>query len=255
MGDIFNSACQPAQLFDEKISCLMFADDAVLISESAEGLQHALDKIKEFSNKWLLKINTEKTKIMIFNKSGKLLKDGFTLGNVPLQNVNSYTYLGLMFVPSGSFNQAIDTLCRKASKVMFKLRRSLNKLNVSPKLSLFLYDSLIRPICTYASEVWGSFIKAKHQAFNVRSDKYELFDKHCFEKLELKFCKAILGVHKKASNVAVRGELGRYPTLIYILKQVLKNWFRITSYEHKQSILYNTYMCNLEIHHAKKCCW
>ena len=255
MGDIFNSACQPAQLFDEKISCLMFADDAVLISESAEGLQHALDKIKEFSDKWLLKINTEKTKVMIFNKSGKLLNDGFTLGNVPLQNVNSYTYLGLMFVPSGSFNQAIDTLCRKASKAMFKLRQSLNKLNVSPKLSLFLYDSLIRPICTYASEVWGSFIKAKHQAFNVRSDKYGLFDKHCFEKLELKFCKAILGVHKKTSNVAVRGELGRYPTLIYILKQVLKNWFRITSYEHKQSILYNTYMCNLEIHHAKKCCW
>ena len=66
----------------------MFADDAVLISESAEGLQHALDKIKEFSDKLLLKINTEKTKVMIFNKSGKLLKDKFTLGNVPLQNVN-----------------------------------------------------------------------------------------------------------------------------------------------------------------------
>ena len=228
MGDIFNSACQPAQLFEEKISCLMFADDAVLISESAEGLQHALDKIKEFSDKWLLNINTEKTKVMIFNKSGKLLKDKFTLGNVHLQNVNSYTYLGLMFVPNGSFNQAIETLCRKASTAMFKLRRSLSKLNI---------------------------IRAKHQVFNVRIDNYELFDKHCFEKLELKFCKAILGVHKKASNVAVRGELGRYPTLICILKQVLNNWFRITSYHHKQSILYNTYMCNLEIHFAKKCCW
>ena len=193
----------------------------------------------------------------LFNnlKLGRSLKDKFIPGNDPLQNANSYTYLGLMFVPSGSLNQAIDTLCRKASKAMFKLRRSLNKLNVSPKLSLFLYDALIRPICTYAPEVWGSFIKAKHQAFNVNSDKYELFDKHCFEKLQLKFCKAILGVHKKASNVAVRGVLGRYPTIMYFLKQVLKNWFRITSYGQKQAILYNTYMCNLEIHYAKKCSW
>ena len=42
--------------------CLMFADDAILISETAEGLQLAIDKIKEYSDNWLLKINSEKTK-------------------------------------------------------------------------------------------------------------------------------------------------------------------------------------------------
>ena len=80
---------------------------------------------------------------------------------------------------------------------MFKLRQSLNKLNLPPKLSLHLYDTLIRPICTYACEVWGPFIKTKDQVFSIECDKYELFDKHCFEKLELKFCKSVLGVHKK----------------------------------------------------------
>ena len=115
MGDIFNRACQPAQLFEEKISYLMFADDAVLISESAERLQHAFNKIKECSDKWLLKINTEKTKVMIFNKLGRLLKDKFTLGNDPLQNVNSYMCLGLRFVPSGSFNQfKVSILCAES---------------------------------------------------------------------------------------------------------------------------------------------
>ena len=81
--------------------CLMFADDAVLISESAEALQLAIDKIKKFSENWFLKINCNKTKIMIFNQAGRLLKYKFTLRNVPIDNVSRYTYLGLVFVPSG----------------------------------------------------------------------------------------------------------------------------------------------------------
>ena len=36
-----------------------------------------------------------------------------------------------------------------------------------------------------ACEVWGPFIKTKDQVFSIECDKYELFDKHCFEKLEL----------------------------------------------------------------------
>ena len=34
------------------------------------------------------------------------------------------------------------------------------------------------------------------------------------EKLHLKFCKIILGVHSKSSNLAVYSELGRYPLFI-----------------------------------------
>ena len=106
---------------------------------------------------------------MIFNKSGKLLNDKFLLGNEQLENTNSYTYLGLTFVPSGKFNTAIDTLCKKASKAMFKLRKSIHTLNLPPRpeLSMVLYDTLIWPICTYAAEVWGSFIKEKDQVFNT----------------------------------------------------------------------------------------
>ena len=62
------------------------------------------------------------------------------------------------------------------------------------------------------------------QAFNIECDKYEFFANHCFEKLYLRFCKSIWGVHKYSSNAAVRGEIGKYPSLIFILKQVLKNW-------------------------------
>jgi hypothetical protein len=46
LPDIFSENCDPVLLFKKKISCLMFADDIVLVSESSYGLQHALDKNK-----------------------------------------------------------------------------------------------------------------------------------------------------------------------------------------------------------------
>ena len=116
----FNDECRPVELYQENISCLMLADDVVLTSETAEGLQLALDILEVYSKKWQLKINCEKTKIMIFNKPGKLLHDKFTLGNEQLENTNSYTYLSVTFVPSGKFKTAIEILCKKASKAMFK---------------------------------------------------------------------------------------------------------------------------------------
>ena len=60
---------------DALVNCLMYADDVVLLSSSKEGLQHSLSSLQKYCDSWNLKINIEKTKILIFNKSGKLLKN------------------------------------------------------------------------------------------------------------------------------------------------------------------------------------
>ena len=117
ISKIFNESCSHVKLYDERICCLMFADDALLLSETLEGLQHALGKVNDYCENWLLKINADKTKVMIFNKSGRLVKEKFTLGDDLLENVNSYTYLGLEFVPSGSFKPAMETVCKKHQKL------------------------------------------------------------------------------------------------------------------------------------------
>ena len=67
--------CEPIALGDHLVNCLMCADDIVLLSNSKEGLQNSLSSLKEFCDSWNLEINIEKTKIIIFNKSGKLPKN------------------------------------------------------------------------------------------------------------------------------------------------------------------------------------
>ena len=45
------------------------------------------------------------------------------------------------------------------------------------------------------------------------------------EKLHTKFCKYILGVHSKASNLACVGEVGRFPIYIDFCNNILKYYF------------------------------
>ena len=50
------------------LNCLLYADDLVLISHSASGLQNALTDLSRYCGDWLLNINPMKTKIIIFEK-------------------------------------------------------------------------------------------------------------------------------------------------------------------------------------------
>ena len=47
----------------------------VLFSESAEGLVHSLDLLHEYCERWQLTVNLKKTKVIVFNLGGRLLKD------------------------------------------------------------------------------------------------------------------------------------------------------------------------------------
>ena len=53
------------QLHNSKISHLMYADDLLLLSKSESSLQHNINKLNEFCNKWGLSMNSDKSKIMI----------------------------------------------------------------------------------------------------------------------------------------------------------------------------------------------
>jgi hypothetical protein len=73
-----------------------------------------------------------------------------------------------------------------------------------------IFDSIISPILLYNSEVWGAYLK----------NDFNKWDKLPTEKIHLRFCKIYLGVGKKATNIASRGELGKFPLLINIYKQL-----------------------------------
>ena len=76
-----------------KINSIFWADDLLLLSESEEGLNSILKNLNEYCLDNHLEINFDKTKCMIFNKTGRSLRNKFYIGDHKLENVRSYKYL------------------------------------------------------------------------------------------------------------------------------------------------------------------
>ena len=138
---------------------------------------------------------------MVFNKAGKHLSHKFVLQNNGLECVSHYKCLGIRFNNSGSFNFAQNGLYQKALKALFKLKSDVLVHNPEVITSIHVFDHTIKPILLYGCEIWGYFnpFTSRFRNGNIPID--QIFSNlHC-EKLHLKFCKIILGVHKKAPTL------------------------------------------------------
>ena len=96
-----------------------------------------------------LTINSKKTKCLIFNKTGRLIRDQIFLNEQLLENVREYKYLGFIFTPSGEIRTGLQDLRDRGFKafqaVKSKMGESFNRDVIT---ALNLYDSLIKPILT-----------------------------------------------------------------------------------------------------------
>ena len=120
--------------------------------------------VLQFCQRWNLNVNVAKTKANKFNKSGKLLKGfSFTYDGQTFEIVSEYKYLGISFKPSGSFTEAINYVCKKASKASFCIRKAVASEYLNVDLFLKLYEQCINPILLYCSEVW-SLDKVMHRS-------------------------------------------------------------------------------------------
>ena len=74
LNERFDITCEPVEQDNNPLSCLMYADNVVLLSKSETGLQKAMDKLNGYCKTWDLKVNTDKTNVIVFNKGGRLFK-------------------------------------------------------------------------------------------------------------------------------------------------------------------------------------
>ena len=151
-------------------------------------------------------------------------KGVITFGETKLKWADCYKYLGIEVHKNGNMIATSENLCSRAWKAIFKMKSAFKDIDVDPKLQIKMFEILARPILCYNSEIWGPF----NYSCSQRSDMSDLtlfWNKVVevpVEKFQLKFIKGLLGVHAKASNAAVMGEVGRYPIFCYIVQNILK---------------------------------
>ena len=109
---------------------------------------------------------------------------------------------------------------------------------LKPSLANKIFDTMIPPILTYNSEVWGAFVKSD----------FKSWDNSGIEKTHLHFCKRYLEVHNKSSNVACRSELGRFPLIIDINNKIL-NYLNYLQEKDENSIVKQSLKISVDLYH------
>lgn len=186
---------------------LLYADDTILLSENPEEFQYLLNTFSRYCKNWHLKVNSKKTKVVIFGRGKN--SNQFTFEGSHLEIVNNFKYLGVKFFKNNSFNLNFNDLYDKAIKAMYSCIGKCRKHNLAIDCKLDMFDKIVQPIFLYGCEVWG-FQKTK-----------------LIEKLHLKFCKHILNLSSSTPNYMVYGELGRYPLVINIKVRMISFWGKL----------------------------
>lgn len=191
-----------------KIFVLLYADDTVILAESDEDLQHALNAYATYCENWKLSVNTDKTKIMIFSK-GRQLNYNFVLNNKNLEIVSEFKYLGIVFSRSGSFLAAKKHIAAQASRAMFCLLKKARSLLLPVDIQIEMFEKTVKPILLYGCEVTG------------------LSNIDILEQVQLKFLKHILNLKKSTPNCMVYGETGVMPLRIDAQCRVISYWSKL----------------------------
>ena len=223
------------------VSHLLWADDLILLSLDTETTQLQINALAKFCRQWGIEINELKTQAVVFGK--KFLPSeqtpNFSIEGRPLQIVDSYCYLGITLHDTGSVTTAQNDLKAKSMRAFYGLKRSVVRSKLSFKALTMLFDALIKPIVLYGAPIWtpnssvNKSLSKLLQSSSLASNKLlKALSRSVQEKVHLSYLKWALGVHRKASNIGVWGESGRYPLTYEAIRLTLNYLKRISIANH-----------------------
>ena len=127
------------------INNLRYADDTTLMAGSEGKLKSLLMKVKEESEKFGLKLNIQKSKIMASDPITSWQIDGETV-----QTVADFIFLGFKITADGDCNHEIKRHLLLGRKVMFNLDSILK----SRDITLPTKVHLVKVMAFSSSHVW-----------------------------------------------------------------------------------------------------
>ena len=137
-------------------------DDTTLMAESEEELKSLLMKVKEESEKVGLKLNIQKTKIMV---SGPI-----TSWEIDGEIVSDFIFGGSKITADGDCSHEIKRHLLLGKKVMTNLDSILKSRDITLPTKVHLVKAVVFPVVMYGCESW-TVKKAERR----RIDAFELW--------------------------------------------------------------------------------
>ena len=138
------------------INNLRYTDDTTFMAESEEELKSLLMKVKEESEKIGLKLNIQKTKIVVSGPITSRQIDGETV-----ETVADFICLGFKITADGDCSHQIKRRLLLGRKVMTNLESKLKSRDITLLTKVRLVKAMVFPLVMYGCESWA-IKKAEH---------------------------------------------------------------------------------------------
>ena len=197
--------------------------------------------------RWMQEHNAELVaaaeKVVVFEARRTACVD-FVFNGKVVERQDTYRYLGFEFHATQSMTFGAGVLVSAARKAVHAMRRRCAHLHIrDPALQCKLFDSLVKPILSYASEVWAVDPKVGAST----------------EKLHRQFLKQLLRVRNSTTNEMVLAEFGRYPLQTHFWQQVLRFHNRAVQMPNsrlvKLALVDGVQLQNNQVVDSQKKCW
>ena len=119
------------------------------MAESEEELKSLLMKVKEEGEKFGLKLNIQKTKIMASGPITSWQIDGETM-----KTLTDFIFLGSKITADGDCNHEIKRHLLLGRKAMINLESILKSRDITLPTKVHLVKAMVFPVVMYGSESW-----------------------------------------------------------------------------------------------------
>nr|XP_034311369.1 uncharacterized protein LOC117684225 [Crassostrea gigas] len=136
---------------ENKLDDLDYADDLCLISSTHQHIQEKATKLHTTPRSLGLNINLKKTKIMRINARNN---SSVQVNGEPLEDVDTFTYLGSIITTSGGTDVYITSRINKARHVFAILKPVWTSSFITTRTKLRIFNSNVKSVLLYGSEGW-----------------------------------------------------------------------------------------------------
>ena len=216
-----------------QLKSLLYADDVVLLAETADDLQNMMDVVDTFCRQWRMNLNLDKSRVMVVSPSKTPPQQwSWSIRGEPVPIVSEFQYLGVWLTNKLLWDRHIGHIIGVGWKRLAHIQRLLRIRELPLRLKISIWTTLGRATLEYGSELWTC---NDVQAASLESIQHSALT-------------GILLTNRKANRLALRAIAGvpslktrrgrrRLKFLARLLQKSLSTWARHT-YEtepHKKS--------------------
>ncbi len=149
---------------------VMFADDlkiwnSIERSEDGQSLQNDLDRLQQWCDKWLLKLNFNKCQVIRLRSSFRKVirfEYEYSIGGHKLEQVNELRDLGVCMTPTLKPSTHCAKTAKKAMGILGAIRRSF--IYFDADLFGRVFGTFVRPMLEYCVQAWCPWMKQDYAA-------------------------------------------------------------------------------------------